>query len=80
MKGGNVFRGLGKKARALIGLPITHDLPDPVLDAPQRPFVPRGVTISWLGLSGGRTDGANQLREWFPNLGKLKSTRDGKPV
>ena len=35
------------------------------------------------GMFGGskrRDAGANQLRAWFPALGKMVSTRDGKPV
>lgn len=74
-----MFRRVADRFNKALGRPVTKVMADPVF-AERRGFVPRGFDKSWLGLSGGRADGAKQLREWWPGLGKMVSTRDGKPV
>ena len=74
-----MFRRMADRFSKAVSDPVTHELPDPVIaDIPG--YMPRGMSRSWLGLSGKRNAGANQLREWFPGLGKMVSTRDGKSV
>lgn len=81
MKGLGLFRRIAER---IGNAPETHKHPTPDLTPTGLPPVPLFRERSWAGgldaKKPKRNAGANQLREWFPGLGKLVSTRDGKPV
>jgi len=79
VKGQGMFRRMADRFNKAVGRPVARVLADPeFIDRPT--YVPRGIARSWLGFSGGRADGAKQLRAWFGQDLKMVSTRDGKPV